>query len=255
MAVFILVPLAFQASLGLDGLLDPKIYDGSGVALALANILGGGAVIGNIFIVMLILALLLIVMTSMLGSSRTLYQASVDGWLPRYLSKVNHHGAPTAAMWTDLGFNLILLLASDYFAVLMISNVCYFIFNFLNLQAGWIHRMDRGHWERPFRCPTWLLALATLLGFVNMAFMGAGADVWGEGTLRNGLLAILLIIPVFWFRHYVQDKGVFPAAQGEAEFVPAVTQVRRAGWLPYLALAVCAALVWFLHSNAQLPKF
>jgi amino acid transporter len=255
MAVFILVPLAFQASLGLDGLLDPKIYDGSGVALALANILGGGAVIGNIFIVMLILALLLIVMTSMLGSSRTLYQASVDGWLPRYLSKVNHHGAPTAAMWTDLGFNLILLLASDYFAVLMISNVCYFIFNFLNLQAGWIHRMDRGHWERPFRCPTWLLALATLLGFVNMAFMGAGADVWGEGTLRNGLLAILLIIPVFWFRHYVQDKGVFPAAQAEAEFVPAITQVRRAGWLPYLALAVCAALVWFLHSNAQLPKF
>ena len=255
MAVFILVPLAFQASLGLDGLLDPKIYDGSGVALALANILGGGAVIGNIFIVMLILALLLIVMTSMLGSSRTLYQASVDGWLPRYLSKVNHHGAPTAAMWTDLGFNLILLLASDYFAVLMISNVCYFIFNFLNLQAGWIHRMDRGHWERPFRCPTWLLALATLLGFVNMAFMGAGADVWGEGTLRNGLLAVLLIIPVFCFRHYVQDKGVFPAVQGEAEFVPAVTQVRRAGWLPYLALAVCAALVWFLHSNAQLPKF
>jgi amino acid transporter len=255
MAVFILVPLAFQASLGLDGLLDPKIYDGSGVALALANILGGGAVIGNIFIVMLILALLLIVMTSMLGSSRTLYQASVDGWLPRYLSTVNHHGAPTAAMWTDLGFNLILLLASDYFAVLMISNVCYFIFNFLNLQAGWIHRMDRGHWERPFRCPTWLLALATLLGFVNMAFMGAGADVWGEGTLRSGLLAVLLIIPVFCFRHYVQDKGVFPAAQGEAEFVPAVTQVRRAGWLPYLALAVCAALVWFLHSNAQLPKF
>lgn len=252
MAVFILVPLAFQASLGLDGLLDPKIYDGSGVALALANILGGGAVIGNIFIVMLILALLLIVMTSMLGSSRTLYQASVDGWLPRYLSKVNRHGAPTAAMWTDLGFNLILLLASDYFAVLMISNVCYFIFNFLNLQAGWIHRMDRPHWERPFRCPTWLLALATLLGFVNMAFMGAGADVWGEGTLRNGLFAVLLIIPVFWFRHYVQDKGVFPAAQVEAEFAPAVTETRRAAWLPYLALAACAALVWFLHSNAQL---
>lgn len=252
MAIFILVPLAFQASLGLDGLLDPKIYDGSGVALALANILGGGAVIGNIFIVMLILALLLIVMTSMLGSSRTLYQASVDGWLPRYLSKVNRHGAPTAAMWTDLGFNLILLLASDYFAVLMISNVCYFIFNFLNLQAGWIHRMDRPHWERPFRCPTWLLALATLLGFVNMAFMGAGADVWGEGTLRNGLFAVLLIIPVFWFRHYVQDKGVFPAAQVEAEFAPAVTETRRAGWLPYLALAACAALVWFLHSNAQL---
>ena len=30
----------------------------------------------------------------MAGSSRTLYQASRDGWLPRYLTHVNPHGAP-----------------------------------------------------------------------------------------------------------------------------------------------------------------
>lgn len=252
--IFTLVPLAFQASLGLDAMLDPKIYDGSGVALALAKIVGGGAVVTNVFIAMLILSLLLIVMTSMMGSSRTLYQASVDGWLPRFLSKVNSHGAPTAAMWTDLGFNLLLLLASDYFAVLMISNVCYFIFNFLNLQAGWIHRMDRGNWDRPFRCPTWLLAIATVFGFVNIAFMGAGADVWGEGTLRNGLLAALLIIPVFWFRHYVQDKGKFPKAHVEAEFEPrAEVAAKKAGVLPYLALLAAAVLIWYLHTHAVLP--
>ena len=49
-------------------------------------------------------------------------------------------------MWTDFGFNLILLaLASDvggYFYVLAISNVGYIMFNFLNLNAGWIHRID-----------------------------------------------------------------------------------------------------------------
>lgn len=247
-AVFTLVPLAFQASLGLDALLDPAIYDGSGVAQALARIVGGGAVIGNLLIVMLVLALLLIVMTSMMGSSRTLYQASVDGWLPRYLSRVNSHGAPTAAMWTDLGFNLILLLASDYFAVLMISNVCYFIFNFLNLQSGWIHRIDRKDWPRPFRCPTWLLATGCVFGFVNMAWMGAGADVWGEGTLRNGLLAALMIVPVFAFRHYVQDKGNFPVSEGTADD-PFERQVvtPKAGILPYLSLAACAALVWGTH--------
>ena len=252
--IFTLVPLAFQASLGLDAMLDPKIYDGSGVALALAKILGGGVLITNIFIAMLILALLLIVMTSMMGSSRTLYQASVDGWLPRYLSRVNQHGAPTAAMWTDLGFNLLLLLASDYFAVLMISNVCYFIFNFLNLQAGWIHRIDRAGWERPFRCPTWLLTLAAGFGFLNMVFMGAGADVWGAGTLRNGLIAAALIIPVFLFRHYVQDKGVFPAAVVESDYAAKETPVvPRAGLLPWLALAACAAVVWLTHHFAVLP--
>ncbi len=247
--IFALVPLAFQASLGLDGLLDPKIYDGSGVALALARIVGGGAVVTHVFITMLILSLLLIVMTSMMGSSRTLYQASVDGWLPRYLSRVNAHGAPTAAMWTDLGFNLILLLASDYFAVLMISNVCYLLFNFLNLQAGWIHRIDRGAWERPFRCPTWLLALGALFGFVNMAFMGAGADVWGAGTLRNGLIAVLLIVPVFVYRHYVQDKGVFPPGSGMAGTVTR----RRAGWLVWGALLTCAGVVSVAHLLARLP--
>ncbi len=244
MAIFTLVPLAFQASLGLEGMLDPSIYDGSGVANAMAKMIGGGAIIGNLLIVMLVLALLLIVMTSMMGSSRTLYPASVDGWMPRYLSRVNAHGAPTAAMWTDLVFNLVLLLASDYFAVLMISNVCYFVFNFLNLQSGWIHRLDRSEWKRPYRCPNWLLATGAVFGFVNMIWMGAGANVWGEGTLRNGLLAVLLIIPVFAYRHYVQDKGRFPVSEGSADdpFEKEVVQP-RAGLLPYLALIGAAAII------------
>jgi amino acid transporter len=38
--------------------------------------------VGNVIVVMLILAVLLSIMTSMAGSSRTLYQASVDGWFP-----------------------------------------------------------------------------------------------------------------------------------------------------------------------------
>ena len=244
MAIFTLVPLVFQASLGLEGMLDPTIYDGSGVANALAKILGGGAVVGNLLIVMLVLALLLIVMTSMMGSSRTLYQASVDGWFPRYLSRVNAHGAPTAAMWTDLVFNILLLLASDYFAVLMISNVCYFVFNFLNLQSGWIHRIDRSDWNRPYRCPTWLLATGAVLGFVNMVWMGAGANVWGDGTLRNGLLAVLLIIPVFAFRHYIQDKGQFPTSTGADNLALNEPVVQpKAGFLPYLALIAAAATV------------
>jgi len=251
--IFTIVPLAFQAHFGLEGLLDPTIADGSGVALALAKILKGGVIVTNIFIATLILALLLIVMTSMLGSSRTLYQASVDGWLPRYLSRVNNHGAPTAAMWTDLGFNLILLLASDYFAVLTISNVCYMVFVFLNLQAGWIHRIDRPDWARPFRCPTWLLALGSVCGFVDMAFVGAGADVFGANTLRNGLLAVALILPVFVFRHYWQDKGVFPKALATDTGVEPQTHTKRAGLRPYYALAACVALVAVTRYFAVLP--
>ncbi|MDA0558288.1 APC family permease [Burkholderia pseudomallei] len=241
--VMTLVPMAFQGALGTAAMLDPRIGDGTGVAAAMARIVGGGAWVANAIVVMLMLSILLIVMTSMMGSSRTLYQASVDGWLPKYLSHVNEHGAPTRAMWTDLGFNLVLLLMSDYMTVLSISNVCYMLFVFLNLQSGWIHRMDRWQWQRPFRCPTWLLVLGSICGYANLVYVGAGADLQGAGTLRNGLIAMLLIVPVFVYRHYWQDRGRFPAQmQRDMELAVAA----RGMWLnvaPYAALAAAALTI------------
>lgn len=270
-AVFTLVPIAFQGHLGLghlvtpavtdaagkvttpavyNGMLAPDIYSGMGVAAVLSNMLGGGKFIGGVLVVMLVLALMLSIMTSMAGSSRTLYQASVDGWLPKYLSHVNEHGAPTRAMWTDLCFNLVLLLMSDYVFVLAASNVGYIIFNFLNLNSGWIHRMDRPNWDRPYKAPTLLLLSGALLGYVNLSMMGLGADVWGAGTLKTGLIFASLIVPVFIYRHFVQDKGVFPKAMLEdmhlASNETGVTN--RAGILPYVALGAGVLVVYFFHS-------
>jgi len=267
--VFTLVPLAFQGHLGLgklvtpavvdaagvvtapaiyDGMLAPDIYSGMGVANAMSHMVGGGELVANILVVMLVLAVLLSIMTSMSGSSRTLYQASVDGWLPRYLSHVNEHGAPTRAMWTDLCFNLILLLLSDYVFVLAASNVGYIIFNFLNLNAGWIHRIDRPSWARPFRAPTLILGIGAVLGFVNLALMGMGADIYGAGTLTAGLVFAALIIPVFLYRHYVQDKGMFPADMVEDMHIADDDGTKRAGVLPYLVL-VAGVLVVIVASR------
>jgi amino acid transporter len=212
--------------------------------------IGGSELVANVLVVMLVLAVLLSIMTSMSGSSRTLYQASVDGWLPRYLSHVNEHGAPTRAMWTDLGFNLILLMLSDYVFVLAASNVGYIIFNFLNLNAGWIHRIDRPDWARPFRAPTLILAIGAVLSFVNLVLMGLGADIYGAGTLTAGLVFAALIIPVFLYRHFIQDKGVFPAAMAEDMHLAAEDGVRRAGVLPYLVLAAGVVVVIVANSMA-----
>jgi len=269
--VFTLVPLAFQGHLGLgkvvteavlddagavvtpavyDGMLSPDIYSGMGVASAMSQMIGGGEVVANVLVVMLVLAVLLSIMTSMAGSSRTLYQASADGWLPRYLSHVNEHGAPTRAMWTDLGFNLILLLLSDYVFVLAASNVGYIIFNFLNLNSGWIHRMDRPNWARPFRAPTIVLAIGGVLSFVNLALMGLGADIYGAGTLTAGLLFASLIVPVFLYRHYVQDKGVFPKEMAEDMHIGDDDGVKRAGILPYVVLAAGVLVVIIANKMA-----
>jgi amino acid transporter len=195
--------------------------------------INAGSLIEGILEMLMILALILAIMTAMAGSSRTLYQGSVDGWLPKYLSHVNRHGAPTRAMWTDLVFNLILLsfASSDvasYYFILALSNCGYIIFNFLNLTSA----------------PTIILALGGMFAFVNAAFMGAGAAVWdfdpevGIDPLWAGLIAASLIIPVFCYRHYVQDKGKFPDRMLEDLGVQhGNVGEKKAGILPYVALA------------------
>jgi amino acid transporter len=256
---FFLVPYAFQGVLGQSGMLATGIVDGTGIAEALGNMVGGNHVITQIFVILMILALFLAIMTAMAGSSRTLYQGSKDGWLPRYLSGVNEHGAPTRAMWTDFVFNLFLLsLASDvsgYFYVLAISNVGYIIFNFLNLNAGWIHRVDSGNIARPWKAPSALIGLNTVLAFVNALFLGAGAKVWGySNALWAGLIFAAFIIPVFYYRHYVQDGGKFPAGALEALGLrDGDMGERKAGMLPYLTLAAGAAVVLWANWFFQLP--
>ncbi len=154
-----------------------------------------------------------------------------------------------AAMWTDLVFNLFVLAiasadATSFFFILAVSNCGYIIFNFLNLNAGWIHRIDNGHIARPWRAPNWLLGVGAIFAFVNAMFMGAGAKVWNLLALWAGIIAAALIIPVFWFRHYVQDGGKFPVHMlDDLGMKQSDLAVRKAGMLPYLTLAAGVAVV------------
>jgi len=264
--IFTLVPIAFQSHLGLgeliepavlddsgklispavyDGMLSSKIYSGTGVAAALSAVIGGGAVVANITVVLLILTLFLAIMTSMSGSSRTLYQASVEGYLPKYLSGVNERGSPTKAMWTDLSYNLLLLMMSDYVFILAASNVAYVIYQFLVLNSVWIHRLDRPNWSRPYKASIVLLTLGGLLSYLNLGVMGLGANVWGEGTLKTGLFFSFLIVPLFIYRHFIEDKGVFPKQllddlQISRDFI---ARSRIFKYLPYLTLLIAIVVV------------
>lgn len=272
LVVFTLVPFAFQGFLGMgtlqtpavldaagnvttpavySGMLAPDIYSGMGVAAVMSNMLHGGKVIGVAVVAMLLIALVLSLITSMAGSSRTLYQASVDGWLPKYLSRVNSNGAPVNAAMTNLGFNLVLLMMSDYVFVLGASNVGYLIFNFLNLHSGWMHRVDRPTQERPWRAPTLVILAGAVLSYANLTFMGFGADVYGSGTLVAGLCFAALIVPVFVFRHYIQDKGSFPPEMmADLEIQADGKAIRRAGVWPFVVLALGVIVVYVAHHLA-----
>jgi hypothetical protein len=56
--------------------------------------------------------------------------------------------------------------------------------------------------------------------------------------MMSGIVAIALIIPVFIFRHFIKDKGVFPADM-LADLTPDGRALgeRKAGMLPYITLA------------------
>jgi amino acid transporter len=238
---YTIVPISFQAFLGLQGLADPHITDGSGVAAAMANMVGTSKIVFNVIVAMMILTLLLSVLTAMAGSSRTLYQASVDGFLPKYLSKTNSHGIPERAMWTDLAVNVVLLTMSNVVFLLAISNVCYLIFNFICLESGWIHRMDRPARPRPFRSPTWLIAVGAFCGFLNVFFIGMGSDVFGAGVLTWGLVTAFLVLPFFWYRHYIVDKGRFPSFLTIA--LDGAGGQKNAGVWPYVAIAAAVVVL------------
>ena len=96
-----------------------------------------------------------------------------------------------------------------------------------------------------------MLAAGAVLSFVNIAFMGMGADVYGAGTLKTGLCFAALIVPVFIYRHYIQDKGHFPAAMaGDLELHEGEKLTNRCGVLPYLVLIAGAVVVYVSHRFA-----
>jgi len=236
---FTLIPFVFQGVLGTEYMLQADVISGAAVPQAWADVVHAGTFLTNVIIVLLFFTVVVAIMTAMSGSSRTLFQGGQDGWLPKYLSHLNNHKVPTYAMWTDLGVNLVLLLMSDYLFVLAVSNCNYMIFNFLNLNAGWIHRIDNAKVPRPYKAPLPLFVLGACFAYVNAFLLGAGANAWGSGTLILGWITALIALPFFYYRHYVTDKGQFPKhmwddllLEGETELGPT-----KAGIKPYVAVA------------------
>lgn len=213
-ACFIIFPFTFLGVLGMNNITDPAFVKGDPQAavVKLAEIaFGNGS--GTLLTLMLIIALLLAIVTPMSGSSRTLYQASIDGFLPKFLSQLNQHGTPARAMWTDLIFNLFLLCLGNPVFIIAACNVAYMICIFMNLNAVWMLRKQLPDHPRAFRAPNWLVYVGgPALSLLTLCFIIFGANVFDPNALWYGLGAIVLIIPIFYYRHYIVDKGVWPEA-------------------------------------------
>ncbi len=109
---------------------------------------------------------------------------------------------------------------------------------------GW----TAAHVQRPYKAPTIIITLGGIFAYVNAIFMGAGAKVWNPYALWAGLIFAALIIPVFCYRHYVQDSGKFPARMLEdLGLKEGDLGHKKAGILPYVTLV--AGVVVMLAAN------
>ncbi len=206
------LPFVFLGVVGMSVLRDPEVVAGNPqiAILAMADMtLGTG--LGKWVAVDLIMVMLLMIVPSIASSSRTLYQASLEGWLPKYLSRVNRAGSPVGATWTDFTVNMLLLLLGNPLFVLAASNVVYLTGVLFNLGAAWIHRRDRPDHQRPYRTPNWMMyGLVPVLFIADLSLIVFGANVFEPNTLLYGAIALLSVIPLFWYRHYFVDKGIWP---------------------------------------------
>ncbi|MFB2920902.1 MULTISPECIES: APC family permease [Aerosakkonema] len=209
---FVIFPFTFLGALGMKNVTDPAFAAGdpqAAVVKLAAIAFGTGS--GKLLTLMLILAMVLGIVTAMSSSSRTLYQAAVDGLFPKFLGTLNHHGVPVAAMWADLIFNLVLLTLGNPIFVVAACSVSYFICICMDLNAVWMLRQQRPSQPRSFRAPDWLVyGGIPILTVLNLSFMIFGANVFDPNALWYGLGAILFIFPIFFYRHYLVDKGVWP---------------------------------------------
>ncbi len=198
---YTLVPIALLGVLGVETIAkDPA------VALApLANQVFG-PVGGSIMVGMLIVALLLSINTAMLGSSRTLYQASLDGYTFRFFQRTNKHKVPDRAMIFDVIVNLFLMLLNVPIAILAASTVGYMVNNCLDLIAGYLLRRDRPTARRPWKAPAVMIRIGLVLSGLNFIFLVFGSYTWGWDAIIIGTIIVLLAIPIYYYRRNVEDR-------------------------------------------------
>jgi amino acid transporter len=155
--------------------------------------------------VMLTAALILGAQVFVIGSSRTIYQMTCDGYLPRQFARTNHRGVPVGSMLWDVAViaALLAIFGTDVVSVVAAANVGYLIV-FILMPVAFI-LLERQRRTSEGRSVTPLIALAAGLSVFNALLLVVGGIEWGEGVLLTGVIVIALIVPIAVVRR-IQDR-------------------------------------------------
>lgn len=171
-----------------------------------------GSLGGSIALVLLMAAMVLIIQTGFLGSSRTLYYMSEEGNLPGFLKKVNKHGMPLNAMLTVSAVNLVLIFIGNPVAILAASGIGYCIAHVVALSA-YVKSKTNPRFkdlERPFSAPRGWKYVAMIL-VIYQAFVLLpclfywSIDVYEMVPVIVGMIILLVFVPI-WFATQSTNK-------------------------------------------------
>ena len=182
-----------------------------------------GHVGGVVVSIMLITALLLGVQTTIIGSSRSMYQMTQDGQMIKQFGIINKFGVPVGSMFVDMAVTLVMLFIfqGNVVSLIAASNVGYLLLWLLLLPAYVILRRTQPNAVRSFKLPGIFVPIAIALTLFNTFIFFVGGFQWDATPVTTvhpfghtlnllvmpiGGLVMLLFVPFYFYRRLVQDK-------------------------------------------------
>ena len=178
---------------------------------------------GVIVSIMLIMALLLGVQSTIIGSSRSMYQMTQDGQMIKQFGVINKFGVPVGSMFVDMVVTLVMLFIfqGNVVSLIAASNVGYLLLWLLLLPAYVILRLTQPNTVRSFKLPSIFVPIAVALTLFNAFIFFVGGFQWDATPVTTihpfghtidllvmpiGAIVMLLFVPFYFYRRLVQDK-------------------------------------------------
>lgn len=195
LVAFTLIPFVMTGIVGADALGS----DPSAVFLVPAKVVLGdvGAKITGL---MLAGALAVGAQAYIISSSRTLYQMSRDGYMPRFVMRVNRFGAPYGGIVFDaiVIASLVGIFGTNVVNVVAAANVGYLVV-FVILPLGFvIIRSRRSRNGEELAMPRWMTPVAIIFAAANAVLLVAGGIIWGPSIWLTGVIVLALVFPLMF---------------------------------------------------------
>ena len=188
---FTVIPLVMTGIVGASALGN----DPATVFLVPANAVLGAAG-AKITGLMLAGALTVGAQAYIISSSRTLYQMSRDGYMPRFFLRVNRYGAPYGGIVCDATVIAVLvgIFGTNVVNVVAAANIGYMVV-FVILPLVFVAIRRRSVYADAAVMPRWMTPIALLLATVNAVLLVVGGALWGTRIWLTGVIALAVVFP------------------------------------------------------------